>query len=49
MFIVYWSKFHGDGRMTFETELFPRGRKSIGLFPNESQWIVPGTVDPRDD
>lgn len=52
MYIVYWQPFppmgYEDQSSGFRIETRKNRVRSVGIFPSESQWMVPGTVDPNE-
>jgi hypothetical protein len=48
MLVIYWDK---TARKHYEIEVrvYEDEPNYAGCYPSECQWIVPGTVDPRDD
>lgn len=47
MFVRYTGIAQGDGSIHYT--IFVDGYSMECYYPNESVWMVPGTVDPRDD
>lgn len=49
MYIVYWKKT-GYGPFTIEIrEDCESPEYAASVYPSECQWIVPGTIDPKED
>lgn len=47
MYVIYWDELL---RNNWTIEVHPMSYYApIGTFRNECQWIIPGTVDPKED